>query len=292
MCKKNFLYALLKFVKVPYVLILILFITISCSGGGDGDSASSSSNITPAGNENNNNETFFQESWNASGVKKVETQITSENGPQFQGDEAGWFIDATADGITDSGSSHDCGPSPHTAEIIDESGDKKCKLTSRKSFGGCSDNIWLWWETGYSGSSKKVAITPDTTISFEISGELYSPATSHNGYVKDNCGMGMPCGTWLCILDNNGNGVFYRTQYPDDAVNDTGTTYTKIALDPSAGAYSRNLYDDFSKMKGFKPKGSYVQSIEFEVDPWDGYTSTDVPGAIRGWAIIDDLIIE
>ena len=39
----------------------------------------------------------------------------------------------------------DCGPTPHTAEILMHNGSKVLRLTSRESqVGGCAYNVYLW----------------------------------------------------------------------------------------------------------------------------------------------------
>ena len=240
----------------------------SGGGGGDGNNVNSDGGGTGA----------FRETWESSKVSSYKPGLDLT---KIQGDEGAWYLDATVSGEPEPDG---CGPTPHRADIMEEGGNKKLKIVSNNSWSGCSNNVWVWWDTKFSGTSKHILITPKTRISFNESGKLYgSPATS--GWYSDNCGLGIPCGIYLAVLDNQGNGVFYRLQWPSNAKEDYGSTYTKILLDQNSGSYTRNLYEDFSNIPKFNPSGAYVTGISIEINPWDDSES------MLGWALLDNITI-
>lgn len=260
-------------IKWAPLFIVFLFTIVSCGTGSGGNGVGDNNNPSAAGKG------AFQETWESSRVNSYKPSVSMT---KIQGDEGSWYIDATVvDGETESDG---CGPTPHSAAIIEEGGNKKLKVVSNNSWSGCGDNVWVWWDTTFSGTSKRILITPKTRISFNESGMLYgSPSTS--GWYSDNCGLGIPCGIYLAVLDNQGNGVFYRLQWPSDAEEVYGATYAIILLDQNAGSYTRNLYEDFSKIPNFNPSGAYVTGLSLEINPWEDAEN------MLGWAVLDNVAI-
>jgi len=259
-------------IKLAPLFMVFIFTIVSCGAGGGGNGVGDNDNPSGGGKG------AFHETWESSKVSNYKPGL---NLTKIPGDEGSWYIDATVDGEPEPDG---CGPTPHRAEIIEEGGNKKLKVVSNNSWSGCSDNVWAWWDTTFSGTSKHILITPKTRISFNESGELYgSPATT--GRYSDNCGLGIPCGIYLAVLDNQGNGLFYRLQWPSDAEEGYGSTYAKILLDQNAGSYTRNLYEDFSKIPNFNPSGAYVTGLNIEIEPWDDGED------MLGWAVLDNINI-
>lgn len=263
----------MKNLTILAILLLVTTLIYSCgSSMGGQNEVNKNENTGSTGTGN------FLETWESS---KISSYKPGASPSRIQGIEGRWYLDATVDGEPEPDG---CGPTPHRAEIIEEGGSKKIKLLSNNSWSGCSDNVWLWWDTAFSGSSKLVPITPDTRIAFKESGELYGSAAT-SGWYSDNCGLGIPCGIYLAVLDNQGNGLFYRLQWPSDAEEAYGSTYAKILLDQKAGVYLRNLYEDFLKIPKFSPSGAYVKGINLEINPWDDNENR------LGWAVFDDITI-
>jgi hypothetical protein len=259
---------------VEYAAALIVMLILSLQGCGDGLGGGPAA---PTGNQGALKTGTFRETWESSDLKtyKPGTDLTL-----IGGDEGEWLLDATVNGDSD------CGETPHRAEVIDEGGSKKIKLVANNSRSGCADNIWLAWDPRVNGNPKQIKMTPNTHISFKMSAKLFGqPSTT--GWFNDNCGLGLPCGVSLAVVDNHGNAVFYRFEWPLDAEEDTDITYTKILMaDEFRGVFARNLYDDFSQIPNFNPSDSYVTAINFEIMPWDDSESE------LGWAMIDDLVID
>jgi hypothetical protein len=215
----------------------------------------------------------FHEGWETAQVTEYTPSATS----YISADEGFWFL---GDSISQF---PDCGRTRNEAQIRVENGSRTLRLLSNRSFTNCADDIWvLLAEFDVFNQDFHVPLSQDTTISFNETGELEDPQL-HDGGV--NC-LVPPCfdNISLVLTDNNGNMLAYVLQRYPGAVENTpntnyGDTYREIFLDPEAGAYRRNLFDDFQRIRTFDPTGARIESIEFRVDE-------------HGWAIIDDLVIE
>jgi PKD repeat protein len=188
-------------------------------------------------------------------------------------DEGTWILSDTVSEFPE-----DCGPTPHRAEIFNTNGSKALKLVSNDSDSSCSDNVWVVLDEvlpfnlniGFS-----IPIQQDTFISFKYSGELIEPQSK-----SPNC-IVIPCGDTISLLlsDFNGNILAYILQRASDAKpNVIHSNYREIFLDPDAGTYARNLFNDLSTIPAFNPNGAQIKSIEFKIQD-------------HGWGTIDDILI-
>jgi hypothetical protein len=108
-----------------------------------------------------------------------------------------------------------------------------------------------------------VPLTAGTIISFEETGSLISPETGSPYCVFPPCGDTVS----LSLEDNRGNLLAYVLQRAPDAVpNEVHSSYREVFLDPNAGAYSRDLFADFSTIPNFNPSGARIRAINFEID--------------------------
>jgi hypothetical protein len=64
----------------------------------------------------------------------------------------------------------------------------------------------------------------------------------------------------------------------DASPNPCYSFYREIFLNPIAGTYKRNLFDDFSSIPDFNPDGAGVAFIQFQIDE-------------HGWGEIDNIVI-
>lgn len=192
------------------------------------------------------------------------------------GDAGSWFL---ADSIS---LSTDCGPTRNQAQIRNENGNQSLRLLSNRSFTECTDDIWVVLaEFDSVNQSFRVPLNPNTILSFDERGELEDPRLHDNGV---DCLL-PPCfdNISLVLTDNNGNILAYVLQRYPAAVENVpnvhyGDVYREIFLNPTAGSYRRNLYEDFQRIRTFDPNGAYIESIEFRVDE-------------HGWAVLDNLAI-
>ena len=114
-----------------------------------------------------------------------------------------------------------------------------------------------------------IPITKNTCISFDEMGELIDPEYTRWYYDKIS----------LCLIDIRGNELYYILQRnPDAQPQNQGSFVNEIFLDPDAGSYNRNLFDDFSTIPHFDESGGQVSVILFSVDE-------------HGWATLDNLKI-
>ncbi len=214
----------------------------------------------------------FFEGWETTPAEDYSPATTS----YLSGDEGFWFL---ADSISQS---TDCGPTRNQAEILDENGNQVLRLLSNRSFTECADDIWvILSEFDSFNEGFGIPLNSNTVLSFDERGELEDPQL-HNGGV--DC-LVPPCfdNVSLVFTDNNGNILAYVLQRYPAAVANTpnanyGDVYREIFLDPEAGSYRRNLYEDFQQIRTFDPNEASIASIEFRVDE-------------HGWAIIDNLAI-
>lgn len=214
----------------------------------------------------------FDEGWETAQVGDYTPSATT----YINGDEGPWFL---GDSISQS---PDCGPTRNQAQILVQNGSRVLRLLSNRSFTNCADDIWvLLAESESFNRGFAVLLTPDTIISFNEYGELEDPQL-HNGGV--NC-LVPPCfdNVSLVLTDNQGNILAYVLQrYPAAVENvpnvNYGDIYREVFLDPAAGSYRRNLFNDFQQIRTFDPEGAQVASIEFRVDE-------------HGWGVIDNIII-
>jgi len=196
----------------------------------------------------------------------------------IQADEGTWLADSAvgAEGEELGEGEPGCGPNPHAVEIDQVAGDKALRLTSGYSDGGCADNVWVSLaDFSRYGELKlnrgfKIPLRSDTSIYFEASGELFDPQMHGWGPLYDKIS--------LSIVDMRGNVLVYVLQHFEGAEPITGSSYREVFLDPNAGFYQRNLFDDFSSIQDFRAQGANIGDIVFEVDE-------------HGWAIIDNIVI-
>ncbi len=119
----------------------------------------------------------------------------------------------------------------------------------------------------------------ETSLSFEEIGELFDPEEHGK---TDSCIM-PPCfdNVSMSLVDGRGNQLAYVLQrYPDAEPNKRHEDYREVFLDPDAGAYERNLFDDFLTIPAFDPsdtKGHKITLIELRIDE-------------HGWAIFDNIV--
>ena len=210
----------------------------------------------------------FHEGW--------ETATTGIYAPStlIPADEGTWILTDTVSEFPE-----DCGSTPHRADILSVNGSNAMKLISNDSNSSCSDNVWVVLDEvvpfnlniGFS-----VPFDKDTYISFKHSGSLSNPKSG-----SPNC-LVLPCGDTISLLisDKNDNILAYILQRASDAVpNTTHSNYREFFLDPNAGEYSRNLFNDFSSIPAFNPVGASIKSIEYKIQD-------------HGWGIIDDILFE
>ena len=180
--------------------------------------------------------------------------------PLIAGDAGYWILGDTVSEFPE------CGPTPHTAEILLLDGSQRLRLTSNDSASSCADNIWanlmevppLNLNPGFS-----IPVNSETAISFEATGNLTDPQKGSPYCVNPPCGDTVS----LSLADNRGNVLAYVLQRAPDAVpNDVHSSYREVFLNPGDGVYSRNLFDDFSTIPNFNPFGAAIKGINFEVD--------------------------
>ena len=240
----------------------------------------------------------FTESWENAVVKTY--RPSSVGVTMIRADEGYWHLGDTVSNFPD------CGPTPHTAEIIKHNGSNALKLTSNDSDSSCADNVWVaLFDTSKVGPLRynlgfSVPLTSSTRISFSEEGAFFeTPQDSYGSkmhtaqsYFSDNAvliqpqGRGDKCITPPCfdnislvLEDNHGNILVYVLQRPDNAEpNENYAVYKEIFLDPDVGKYERNLFDDFSSIPAFNSSNASIVSIQFKIHD-------------HGWAIIDDIAI-
>lgn len=194
----------------------------------------------------------------------------------LSGDAGSWFL---ADSISQS---TDCGPTRNQAQILNDDGNHSLRLLSNRSFTECADDIWvILAEFDSINQGFRIPLDPNTILSFDERGELEDPQLHNDGV---DCLL-PPCfdNVSLVLTDNNGNILAYVLQrYPAAVENvpnvNYGDAYREIFLDPDAGSYRRDLYEDFQRFPTFDPNGASIESIEFRVDE-------------HGWAILDNVAI-
>ena len=199
-------------------------------------------------------EADFLENWESSSVGSYTPSAS------IGGTMGTWYLEDTCSEFPE------CSPTPHRGEIIPG---KMLKLTSAESDTDCADNIYAYIY------SLSVPITANTVISFDEIGELINP---QKGWSSCNT---PPCGdaVYLWLEDNNGNALAYVFQRASNLSPNTNfPTYRDVFLDPDAGVYQRNLFDDFSAIPAFNPQGATVSFILFEISE-------------HGWAAIDNIHI-
>jgi pimeloyl-ACP methyl ester carboxylesterase len=190
----------------------------------------------------------------------------------IQTGSAYWVVDDTIS------HSSDCGPPLETAEILTYGGSKVLKLTSIESGSECADNVWVDAFATLSPPSRvSLPLNADTTLSFYEIGQLVNPGAAGPG-----CAL-LPCGDkiYLALADNRSNDLIYVLQRADnDSPFESPLVpgYKEIFLDPGGGYYSRNLFADFSSIRGSNAVGNQITAVSFSVDE-------------HGWAILDDLAI-
>lgn len=216
----------------------------------------------------------FHEGWEAAPVG-VYTPTCGDCVPTLiQGDEGLWYVGDTVSDFPE------CGSTQNKAEIVMYQGSQAVRLTSEASDSGCPDNIWIDLST-YSNPGFSIPLTPETMIVFEESGELDDPQM--HGWGK-NC-INPPCfdNVSLQLIDNKGNILAYvlqRCPWATPNVRNAiyGDTYREIFLDPDAGSYSRNLYEDFLTIPAFSATNPKIVLVVFQVNE-------------HGWVIIDNIRI-
>ena len=80
--------------------------------------------------------TDFLEGWESLPIKTYKPSAGLVPS-MLKADEGFWLFGATVNGDLD------CGPTPHTAEILMHNGSKALRLTSRESQSGCADNVYV-----------------------------------------------------------------------------------------------------------------------------------------------------
>jgi len=189
-------------------------------------------------------------------------------------DEGNWFLGDTVS------NSDKCGPTPHKAEIYKENGSKVIRLTSNDSNSTCADNVYVGLgDFGKYNKGFAIPFNRDTYLSFEETGELFNP--EEHG-TTGSCIL-PPCfdNVSLILEDARGNLLAYVLQrYPAAEPNKKHENYREVFLDPDAGTYERNLFDDFLTIPAFDPsdtKGHKIKLIELRVYE-------------HGWAIFDNIV--
>ncbi len=215
----------------------------------------------------------FREGWETAQI----TDYVPSGSTSINGDEGFWFL---GDSISQF---PECGQTRNQAQVLFQGGSRVLRLLSNRSFSTCADDIWvLLSEFDSFNEGFALPLTEDTVISFDETGELEDPQLHDGG---ENCLL-PPCfdNVSLLLTDNHGNILAYVLQrYPGAVENvpntNFGDTYREIFLDPEAGAYRRDLFDDFQMIRTFDPRDAEIVAIEFRVDE-------------HGWAILDNLIID
>ena len=202
----------------------------------------------------------FNESWE---VAPLGTYVPTPEGslPRLiPADEGDWIL---ADTVTEF---PDCGPTPHTAEVLAGSNGRFLRLTSGNSNSSCADNVsidlsevpQLSLNPGFS-----IPITAESIISFDETGFLVNPQPGTHGCIGPPCGDAVT----LYVLDNNGNVLAYVMQRAPQMVPDErNLAYREIFLDPDATTYTRNLFDDLSTIPNFSPSGASIVAIVFGIN--------------------------
>lgn len=212
----------------------------------------------------------FAERWEKA---KAGTYKPSAKLPLISADEGSWFLGDTVSEYSK------CGPTPHRAEIFKHNGSSALRLTSGDSHSSCADNVYM--DLAQFGSYNKgfsISFDKDTFLSFEETGELYNPEVSGT----NKCIL-PPCfdNVSLILQDARENILAYVLQrHPDVEPNEARDNYREVFLDPNAGAYERNLFDDFLTIPAFDPsdtKGHKITLIELRIDE-------------HGWAIFDNIV--
>ena len=202
----------------------------------------------------------FQEGWESSSIG---TYVPSSHDnlplPLIPADEGDWLLGDTVSEFPE------CGPSPHTAEILLSGDNRSLRLTSNNSNSSCADNVWvnlfevpqLNLNPGFS-----VPLTSGTIISFEETGNLINPQAGSPYCVLPPCGDTVS----LTLEDTRGNMLAYVLQRAPDAVpNEVRSYYREVFIDPNAGDYSRNLFADFNTIPDFSPSGATIRTVAFKV---------------------------
>jgi hypothetical protein len=181
----------------------------------------------------------------------------------FKADAGNWYLGDTA-------SNFDCGPTPHTAEIITHRGSQAIRLNSNES--PCNDNVWIQIVNEPSwNNALEIPISPSTRLSFFAEGHL-EESTS-----PSPCGL-HPCEITLEVEDTRGSLLVYILQ-PTGGRQREGEFYSvEIPLDSDDGHYERNLYEDFRQIPWFDPNGAHIRAVSLSIDN-------------HGWVIMDDLVI-
>jgi hypothetical protein len=199
----------------------------------------------------------FQEGWESSPIGTYVPDYLPL--PLIPADEGDWILGDTVSEFPE------CGPTPHTAEILLSGGNRSLRLTSNDSSSSCADNVWvvlfevpqLNLNPGFS-----VPLTSGTIISFEETGNLTSPETGSHYCVLPPCGDTVS----LTLEDTRGNMLAYVLQRaPGATPNEVRSFYREVFLDPNAGAYSRNLFADFNTIPDFNPTGATIRTVAFQV---------------------------
>lgn len=215
---------------------------------------------------------IFREGWQTSQI----AEYTPTGSTFISGDEGFWFVGDTVSQVPT------CGRTPHRAEILIHNGSRALRLLSNRSFSDCQDDVFvLLSQLDSFNIGFGVPLLPGTVISFDEEGELVDPGP-HD--VPVNCLL-PPCfdNVSLLLTDNSGNILAYVLQRFPGAVENVanenfGDTYREIFLDPDAGSYRRNVFNDFEQIPTFNPVDAQIESIEFRVDE-------------HGVAILDNLVI-
>ncbi|MGD2063654.1 MAG: hypothetical protein PVF51_08750 [Nitrospirota bacterium] len=220
-----------------------------------------------------NGDILFHEGWERAGLGTY-SPVGGDDVTVISGDEGSWLIGDTIAAVSDE--PDNCGPSPHRAEILTVDGSRALRLTSADSGTGCGDNVWVDLEDqGPFNPGFSIPIAPSTEISFKELGELVNPGTGGNACLLPPCGDNIS----LVVAERRGTRVVYVLQRaPDAEPHEIGSIYREIFLDPQAGTYTRNLYDDFRAVPAFDPNGAEITIIAFQVDQ-------------HGSATLDDLVI-
>jgi len=215
--------------------------------------------------------TVFAERWESA---QTGTYKPSDKLPVISADEGDWFM---GDTVTDNG----CGSTPHKVKVYKENGSNVLHLISNDSDSSCADNIFV--HIGNYGDYNKgfgISFNADTYLSFEETGELFNP--ERRGWTTDSC-LTPPCfdSVTMSLQDTRGNTLTYVFQrYSDAEPNKKYENYREVFLDPDAGSYERNLFDDFLTIPAFDSsdtKGHKIKYISFEVNE-------------HGWAIFDNIV--
>lgn len=219
----------------------------------------------------------FREGWDSASIGSYTPRCGDCTPALIDGDGGRWYVGDTISDFPE------CGPTPHRAEILMHEGSKALKLISDYANSECADNIWVALADYGAGlnSGFSIPLRRDTRIAFTETGHLVDPGRHGWG---QNCLM-PPCfdNVSLLLVDNRGNILAYVLQRYSGATPNAsqelyGDVYREVFLDPEAGSYVRDLYDDFAMIPNFRAAGATITSVEFKVDE-------------HGWAILDDLRI-